>query len=45
VKVSDAELYSFVSAALAVIVVFPAATDADAPEEEFTVAILVLELE
>ena len=33
VKLSDADVYSLVSAALAVIVVLPAATEADAPEE------------
>ena len=32
-KLSEAALYSFVSAALAVIVAFPAATEADAPDE------------
>ena len=44
-KLSEAALYSFVSAPLAVIVVLPAATEADAPYDELTVAILVFELE
>ena len=43
-KLSEAALYSFVSAALAVIVALPAATEADAPDEELTVAIPVFEL-
>ena len=43
-KLSEAALYSFVSAPLAVIVVLPAATEADAPDDELTVAIPVFEL-